>query len=64
VFDSKLILRINFTEDILLIFKADLNSHKLPLVYFAVDMSDMSYFALWRVSRCLLRHSLQTWTVI
>jgi len=45
LFDSKLILSINVTEDIGLIFKTDYNSHELSIVYFSVDMSDMSYFA-------------------
>ena len=63
LFDSRLILRINVTEDILLIFKADFNSHELSLVNFSVDMSDMSYFVLWCISQCLLLRSLQTWTV-
>jgi hypothetical protein len=34
LFDSKLILRINVTEDMLLIFKADFNSHELSLYIF------------------------------
>jgi len=45
LFDSKLILRVNVTENILLIFKTDFNSHELSIVYFSVHMSDMSYFA-------------------